>query len=174
MTISQPYLALLIVLLLPAMFFDIRQHRIPNWLTLSFWIIGIASHVVLQGWNGFLESGGGWLLMLALMLPLYALGFMGAADVKLMAAVGAIVGSGATLQVAFGIVLTGMLMSLVMLAKQGLLVSVLSRFRDMFGLSVATRRAAYLEPVGKEKHLVLPYAIPITIGTLCALVLMSI
>jgi Flp pilus assembly protein protease CpaA len=41
LTLSQPYLALLVVLLLPAMLFDIRQHRIPNWLTLPAWAVGV-------------------------------------------------------------------------------------------------------------------------------------
>lgn len=169
---SSPYLMALAVLLIPAMIIDIRQHRIPNWLSLPFWLIGIGLHIILQGWDGFLVGGGGWLLMMGLMLPFSLLGFMGAGDVKLMAAVGAIVGSGATLQVALGIVLTGLFMSLVLLARQGLLSSLITRFYAMAGLSVAARRMNYIEPADAEKKLVLPYAVPIAVGTLIALVTM--
>lgn len=172
MTLSQPYLALLIVLLLPAMLIDIRQHRIPNWLTLSAWVIGIGMHVMLEGWDGFVAGGTGWLLMFGLMFPFFMLGWMGAGDVKLMAGVGAIVGWGMVLQVAAGIVLTGMLMSLFVLARNHLLGSAITRLRAMFGLSMAVRSPVYMESSQAEAGLVLPYAVPIALGTLFSLLVM--
>ena len=173
MTIAQPYLYALMALLLPAMLFDIRQHRVPNWLTLPFWLIGIVLHIILGGWSGFLDSSYGLLLMLALMLPFYLVGLMGAGDVKLMTAVGAIVGIDATLQVALGIVITGFFMSVAILAKQRLFPGLLTRMRSIIGASIADRRAAYQQPTHEQKQLVLPYAVPITFGTLIALMVMS-
>jgi prepilin peptidase CpaA len=172
LTLSQPYLALLVVLLLPAMLIDMRQHRIPNWLTLPAWVIGIGLHAILGGWDGFLEGGAGWLLMFGLMFPFFILGWMGAGDVKLMAGVGAIVGWGMALQVALGIVLTGMLMSLLILTRNHLLGSAMMRFRAMFGLSMAARSPTYMESSQAEAGLVLPYAVPIALGTLFSLLVM--
>jgi prepilin peptidase CpaA len=172
LTLSQPYLALLIVLLLPAMLIDIRRHRIPNWLTLPAWVIGIGLHAILGGWDGFLEGGAGWLLMFGLMFPFFILGWMGAGDVKLMAGVGAIVGWGLALQVAAGIVLTGMLISLLILARKRLLVGAMTRFWHMFGISAAARSPIWVETPEAEQQLVLPYGVPIAVGTFLSLLVM--
>ena len=72
---------------------DLRSRRIPNELTATMAMSGLvlaatdASGVTLAG------SCAGLVLGLVLMLPGHALGATGAGDVKLMAAVGAIVGS---------------------------------------------------------------------------------
>jgi prepilin peptidase CpaA len=172
LTLSQPYLALLVVLLLPAMLFDIRQHRIPNWLTLPAWVIGIGLHAILGGWTGFLEAGAGWLVMFGLMFPFFLLGWMGAGDVKLMAGVGAIVGWGLALQVAFGIVVTGLLMSMLILARKRLLGGATMRFWHMLGISMAARSPTWLDTPATEARLVLPYGVPIAVGTLLSLLVM--
>lgn len=71
---------------------DLRTRRIPNVLTAS--LAGIGLGLAASGISGVsvLASCGGMLLGLLLMMPGHALGSTGAGDVKLMAAVGAIVG----------------------------------------------------------------------------------
>ena len=71
---------------------DIRTRRIPNELTATIAGIGVA--LAATGISGLSvwASMGGFALGLALMMPGHALGATGAGDVKLMAAVGAIVG----------------------------------------------------------------------------------
>jgi prepilin peptidase CpaA len=172
LTVSQPYLTLLVILLLCAMLFDIRQHRIPNWLTLPAWLIGITLHAILGGWDGFVESGTGWLLMLGLMFPFFVIGWMGAGDVKLMAGIGALVGGSMALQVTLGIVLTGMFMGLLILAQRRLLPGAMSRFWAAIGISVAARSPVMLEAPESEKRLILPYGIPIAVGTFLSLLVM--
>jgi prepilin peptidase CpaA len=73
---------------------DLRTRRIPNALTATMTGIGIA--LAATGVSGVPVAGAflGFAIGLALMLPGYALGATGAGDVKLMAAVGAIVGPG--------------------------------------------------------------------------------
>lgn len=79
---------------LAATVIDIRTRRIPNDLTATMAGIGLGlSATGLSGlplWASFL----GFAVGLALMMPGYLLGATGAGDVKLMAAVGAIVGPG--------------------------------------------------------------------------------
>ncbi len=71
---------------------DIRSRRIPNWLTAT--MAGIGTGLAASGASGVSlgASVAGFALGLALMMPGHALGATGAGDVKLMAAVGAIVG----------------------------------------------------------------------------------
>ena len=73
---------------------DLRTRRIPNELTAAMTGVGIA--LAATGVSGVPVAGAflGFAIGLALMLPGYAFGATGAGDVKLMAAVGAIVGPG--------------------------------------------------------------------------------
>lgn len=78
--------------LLAAVYTDLRARRIPNALTLPLCLVGLALNGVLLGLDGVASSIQGWLLGLALLLPLFLLRGMGAGDVKLMAALGALKG----------------------------------------------------------------------------------
>ena len=72
--------------------YDLRLRRIPNWLNVTGLLLGIAFNVFLLRWTGLLDSGCGMMLALVIYLPLYLLSGLGAGDVKLMAAIGAIAG----------------------------------------------------------------------------------
>jgi prepilin peptidase CpaA len=78
--------------LLVATVTDLRTRRIPNTLTAAMAVMGFG--LATAGVSGIspVAALAGLALGLALMLPGYALGATGAGDVKLMAAVGAIVG----------------------------------------------------------------------------------
>ncbi len=88
---------ILLTLVVGAAIYDVRYRRIPNWLTLSGVLAGIAMNTFLywdspQRWYGCIFALKGLGLGFGLYLLLYALRAMGAGDVKLMAAVGAMVG----------------------------------------------------------------------------------
>lgn len=83
---------LLMVVLACAAYTDLRSFRIPNSLTFSAMTIGLIAHGCLAGVEGMLFSVEGLGIGLGLFLLLYASGGIGAGDVKLMGAVGAIVG----------------------------------------------------------------------------------
>ncbi len=82
----------LIVLGVLASVWDIRTRRIPNVLTFGAAAVALVFHLVVGGFTGAAWSLGGWAVGCALFLPFFALGGMGAGDVKLMAAFGAWVG----------------------------------------------------------------------------------
>ena len=84
--------ALLLALALLAGGWDAFTRRIPNWITLPAAAAGLAWQGYRGGWWGIAAAFGGWLLGLAVLLPFFALGGMGAGDVKLMAAAGALAG----------------------------------------------------------------------------------
>ena len=85
---------LLAVVVLIASYYDIRYRRIPNWLTLPCVLVGFALNAFLETpfWHGLGDAGLAVALALLLNFPLYLLHARGAGDVKMLAAVGALVG----------------------------------------------------------------------------------
>jgi len=77
---------------LTAALYDLRLRRIPNWLNLSGIILGFGLNTYFLAGRGATSASLGFLLALAVYTPLYLLRGMGAGDVKLMAAIGAIAG----------------------------------------------------------------------------------
>ena len=82
----------LLALVIAAAVFDIRSRRIPNWLNLLGVLLGLALNLWLGGFGGLWFALKGLGLAMLIYFPLYLIRGMGAGDVKLMAAVGAIVG----------------------------------------------------------------------------------
>ena len=96
----------LTVILVTAMGTDLRSSRIPNWLTFSAMGFALVAHAWLGGFPGELFSLAGLGTGLGLFLILHVTGSIGAGDVKLMAAVGALIGP-------YGALLSGLLAMLV-------------------------------------------------------------
>ena len=105
-------LILLTPLLVTAIYTDLRWSRIPNWLTFSAMVVGIAGQAWTGGLHGALFSVAGLPIGLGLFLLPYACRTIGAGDVKLMAAVGSMVGPFGSISVAFLSVLAGGLYAL--------------------------------------------------------------
>lgn len=84
--------AVTLAVVLYAGYTDLRTRRIPNWLTVSGFLLGIALNSIFGGWRGALDSLEGAGLALGLLLPLVLLRGFGAGDWKLLGAVGALTG----------------------------------------------------------------------------------
>ena len=86
--------AVLFVFLMVAVFFDVKEFRIPNWLILIGVATGIAANFFFEGTgiNGALIAIGGMGLGLLVFLFFYLIKIMGAGAAKLMALVGAFLG----------------------------------------------------------------------------------
>ena len=156
-----------------AAIFDYLQHRIPNLISLSGWCIAPLANLYLDGMTGFQSSILGLGFILVLTFPLFVFGWMGAGDIKLMATVGAYVGLGWSPYVLFGIVLTGAVFALLMLGYHRLLAETASRIKTSVGISIVTKRMFYPGASDAGKTIVLPYAIPIMVGTLITLVILN-
>jgi len=81
------------ITLVVAAVIDGLKLKVPNWITfpmiISGWIYCVAFSPD-AGWQGLIYSLAGTIVGLALLLPAYAIGGMGAGDVKLLAAIGAL------------------------------------------------------------------------------------
>ncbi len=155
--------------LVEAAIIDGRSLRVPNWLTVHFAVGGW----VYAGWLGGAPLLG-WSLAgaavgLACLMPLYAIGGMGAGDVKLMAGVGAWIGPACTFWAFLATAVVGGLMALAMMAASGELARHLALTRAI-GREVLTVRdpVALSEMAARRKPtmLLLPYGIPIAVGTI--------
>lgn len=93
---------ILAVVLVIAIGTDLRSSRIPNWLTFSAMGCALVGHAWLGGTPEMMFGLAGLGAGLGLFLLPYVSGGIGAGDVKLMAAIGAIVGP-------YGALLSGLL-----------------------------------------------------------------
>ncbi len=171
MTLDSVPTGVLLTVLIAAAVIDIRRHRLPNVLTVSAAVLGIILQGGLHGWSGFLNGLAGFCTGLFLLLPFYAAQWMGAGDVKLMAAVGAFLGWPDSL---LAVALTsgaGSLAALGFLAAQGGLADYGRRYGLMAKCLFFTGKVAYVPPTpGESSTLLFPYALAIALGTSATLV----
>ena len=71
---------------LVAVAWDLATRRIPNVLTFGAALAALVVHAYIGGWNGAGMAAAGWVAGVALFFPVFALGGMGAGDVKLLGA----------------------------------------------------------------------------------------
>ncbi|WP_068775628.1 prepilin peptidase [Paenibacillus sp. FJAT-26967] len=84
---------LLSLLILGAFVTDVHRSVIPNVLTCGGIAAGVLYHAISGGWQGFVYSISGLAAGFLLFLVLYLIGALGAGDVKLFAAIGALTGT---------------------------------------------------------------------------------
>ncbi len=113
MGLSQTIWMVTLTVVLFAGWTDWHTRRIPNWLTVSGFVLGITLNAIFGGWHGAKVSLEGAGLALGLLLPLVLLRGLGAGDWKLMGAVGALMGWRAMLFVLFVSVLISGVLALV-------------------------------------------------------------
>ena len=116
---------MLFALVLIAAIYDFRFRRIPNWLTVSGVVAGFLMNLGVLRSAGLGIAAAGLGLALLIYLPLYLLRGMGAGDVKLMAAIGAIVGPGNWLVIFIATALIGGVLAVCLSAIKGRLYEVL-------------------------------------------------
>src|SRR5262245_16384620 len=162
--------AVVVIVALTAVVFDIRSRRIPNVLTFGAAAAALVYAAYDGGLTGFGLAAAGWLAGAALFFPFFALGGTGAGDVKLLAALGAWLGPMESVWLAMFTAMAGGVLGLGVALARGYLRTAFSNL----WLMVMHWRVQGLEPVPglTLKDTTSPrlaYAIPITIGALCTL-----
>ena len=151
-------------------YMDVRYRRIPNKLVLVTLVGGITLNTLFGGTHGLVVSLGGFALAFALMFFLHAFGTMGAGDVKLFAAIGAINGISLVLPTLLVVALTGGVMAIVKMVYSGraktTMFGVLQFFYGLLPGQTVPRFA-----IPADRSYTLPYAVPICFGSLLAFLL---
>ncbi|MGH9930320.1 MAG: A24 family peptidase [Pyrinomonadaceae bacterium] len=156
--------ALFIPLAFSITYMDVRYRRIPNRLVLVTLVSGIAINAFFGAWHGLFLSLGGLVIAFALMFMFHVFGTMGAGDVKLFAAIGAVVGSSLILPTLLIVALTGGVLAVCkMIYARRTVTTMLGVGQFFVGLLPGQRVPRISVPA--DPSYTLPYAVPICLGS---------
>ena len=164
------YQTVVVGVVLAAVICDLRTRRIPNLLTFGAAFAGLCVHTYVGGWTALGVAAAGCLAGAALFFPFFALGGMGAGDVKLLGAIGAWVGPAAVVWVALFSSIAGGVMALVVAVASGYLMQALT---NIWGLLTYWRivgpRPAPDLTLSSHQGPRLAYAVPMFAGLVVTL-----
>ena len=144
---------------------DLRSRRIPNALTGAALLAGLLLHAALLGRSAAFSAALAALLAGGLFFLVYSAGGMGAGDVKLMAALGAISGLHALPFVLLATAVSGGLLALLNAAGAGALRATVSNALTLLTHHARQGLTAHgCLHVRNEQRLRIPYAVPACIG----------
>jgi prepilin peptidase CpaA len=148
-------------------FTDVRNRRIPNWLTYNGILLALAVRTALAGWPGLKNSFEGVVLGGGIFLLLFLLRGMGGGDVKLMAAVAGWAGTAQVIALLIASALAGGILALccAVLGKR-----IRLTFRNMVELVrhclTSGVRFHPILNVQESGSMRIPYGLAIALGTL--------
>lgn len=149
---------------------DLRTRRIPQVLTLGGALAGFVFHTASGGWNAGVASAAGWIVGLAIFFLPFALGGLGAGDVKLLGAIGAWLGPMNAVWVGLYAGVAGGILALFVALTRGYLFQAVGNVGVMLAYwrlhGVKPLPAMTLEHARGPR---LAYAVPILAGTVAAL-----
>ena len=151
-------------------YMDVRYRRIPNKLVLITLVGGLTLNTIFAGRQGLLVSLGGLTLAFGLMFLLHAFGTMGAGDVKLFAAIGAIVGSSLVLKTFLIVAVVGGVLAVgKMIYTRRVSTTMFGVLQFFYGLLPGQKVPRFEVPA--DQSYTLPYAVPICFGSLISFLL---
>lgn len=171
---TPPTVAIVVALFLvwAAAWVDIRTRRIPNLISISGMSLGALIYIEQGGFAGMLHCLLGLSLGFVLLLPGYLSRSTGAGDVKLMAAVGALLGPKGVLLAFVVAILTGALIGIgyaLMAWRLKGARSPFKRYGQMLRYLFTTGRVSYVPPAADEiMGQRFAFGVPIAIGTTVA------
>ena len=147
--------------------------KVPNWITfpmiISGWIYSATCVAGYPWYEGLMYSLAGTVVGLALLLPAYAIGGMGAGDVKLLAGVGAWVWSKDTMYAFAVSAIIGGVIAVLMVVLRKSWFKHQTQFWMICNEILTVKDPEKLAAIAAERKptmMLLPYGIPIAIGTI--------
>jgi prepilin peptidase CpaA len=156
---------ILVIFVCTAAWWDATASRIPNELTM----LGLAAAFILRaplGVDSLLQGVGGLGLAFGVGLVLYGLRAIGGGDVKLLAGVGAFLGSADVMGALGLIAVLGAGYALLSVTWRGLLPLLVFNTFELVKSWLTLGRAGPMRKLESPNALTIPYGIPIAMGTL--------
>ncbi len=158
-------LGLAVALALIAGWTDWRSRRIPNWLTVPGFLVGVLSNVLAGGWAGLKTSLLGAGLGLLLLLPLVFLRSLGAGDWKLAGALGAFVGPGILADLLMGSVFVAGIMALGLVIYKQRFKETMKNIGRLLASMVTFHRPGPEVSLDNPQSLKVPYGVALALTT---------
>jgi len=168
--ITTPTIAATFVLVTLCVASDVRTRRIPNLLCGAGMAAGLVLNGIYFGSHGLLSSAVGLLVTVALLLFPFAMGGIGGGDVKMMGAIGALLGPYAGFATLLaGLAFGGAIMG-VHLARRRRLGETVLTVCTMVSASILGRSLDPLRVSATQPGAIaLPYSLPLGLGTVVVL-----
>ncbi|QDT64473.1 A24 family peptidase [Calycomorphotria hydatis] len=157
------------LILIWAAWIDGKELRVPNWMTYPMALTGLIFNCWVGGWAGLGDGMLGLVAGLLTLMPLYAVGGMGAGDVKLMAGMGAWLGWEITVYAFAVSVVVGAVMAVAMVLWRGAFQKHYANFLMLWFEWATVKDPRKLSAIARERKptmMLLPYGIPICVGSI--------
>jgi prepilin peptidase CpaA len=158
-----------VVCVVVAAIVDVLSNKIPNWLTFPSTVLGLLINSYLEGVHGLASSifglGTGFLLLFVI----YLLGGMGAGDVKLLSAIGALLGPKLVIYTFIWMALSGGLLAIALVIYKKAFSQTLRNLKTLllgWILRVSNEHANLT--IKNQSLIKLPYGVAIAIGAIFA------
>ena len=155
-----------IALALIAGWTDWRSRRIPNWLTVPGFLVGVSVNVMVSGWPGLKASLFGAGLGLLVLLPFVFLRSLGAGDWKLAGALGAFVGWEAMANLLMGSVFVAGVMALGLVIHKRRFLETVRNIGRLLGSMLTFHRPPAEVSLDNPESLKVPYGVALALTTL--------
>jgi prepilin peptidase CpaA len=149
---------------------DVKSRRVPNFITIPAFLLGLSMHLVFSGWRQMFSSLAAGMICGLVFLVFYLAGGMGAGDVKLIMAVGCIAGMSHIAYILMLTAIAGGVMAIGLALYRGRLQSTVMNVLEL----VTHHRQHGLQPhpdlnISNGQTLRLPYALAIAGGCILTL-----
>ncbi|MFC0526023.1 prepilin peptidase [Pontibacillus salicampi] len=157
---------LFIILIIIAFVWDVKYEKLPNWLTATGMMVGMVYHLIRGGVDGFLFACLGLLVAGGIFMLLYLFKALGAGDVKLFAAIGAIMGIEFSLYVMmYSVIYAGLIGLVILLFSKTFLRRILTGLFQIWQ-SIKQRSARDLEEFKQKYSTRFPFMYAVLPGVL--------